>query len=203
MKKHFNIYVLLAIVILLMTSCSGIGYLVGGEDCSTQSTILGMFITERLDSDPLTRRLTTFSIFLIGVWIFALLSAFFTFLGTCDDTKGGHHIIWVDGKMHHIVNSDEVKVISGTGSIERGNRWGNNVLSIMLHFTIFFLLYTWLCDLIGEGNLKVFLSVGIVYAISIYRLKLYPFPYISLIKKYIWIIAAFDFMLGFMLWWFI
>lgn len=203
MKKYLNVYVLLAIVMLLMTSCSGIGYLVGGEDCIGESPILGMYISEGIDSDPVTRRITTFSYFLMGVWIFALLSALFYFLGTCDDTVGGHHIIQVDGKMHHIVNYDEMTVLSGTGSIERGNKWGNNTLSILLHFTIFLLLYTWLCDLFGEGDLKLFLSVSIVYATSIFCLKLYPFPYISLIKKCIWMIVAFDFMLGFILWWFV
>lgn len=194
MKKYLNVYMLLAIVILLMTSCSGIGYKIGGEDCSSQSPLLGMFIM--VDGDDGFTHFTTFSIFLIAVWIFALLSAFFTFLGVCDDTVGGHHIIWVDGKMHHIVNSDEVTVLSGTGSIERGNRWGNNVLSILIYVILFILLCMWFSELFDDFSALWVLLILVLYLWFVANIHSKILPLISLIKKGVWYIVALDFALG-------
>ena len=191
MRKWLKAFVILLIGLM---PCSGIGYMVGGKNCIVESPYAGMFIMNTGDN---FFPLTLFSVFLIGVWSFPLLShvvyEIWSFFGEEDDCVGGDHIIWVDGKMHHIKNLDEIKVLPGTGSKERGHRWGSIAEVILLCVGLFVFLCIWFSEFLEFLGFFIF-SISYWSAVLI----LYPkiLPLIPIIKKGAWLFIVFDLLLG-------
>lgn len=186
-KKCLDIIALLFLVIFF-SSCSAAGYWWGRPEeyiSDFESPWCAMVSIEG-----------PFEVFNFTIWLISLIGLIFYFFGTADDAYGGSHWITINGKTHHVINHDEVKTISGTGSSERGERWGDNILAFILYAIIFYFLYTTITGWFGGGNALIAIIMGIIYISCLTVVHSRIRPIINTIKYIAWFYTAVDFVLG-------
>lgn len=186
-KKWLNAIALLFLSVSL-SSCSATGYWWGRPDdyfTSFESPWCAMLSIEG-----------PFEIFNLSIWLISLVGLVFYIFGANDDVYGGSHWVTINGKTHHVINHDEVKTVSGTGSSERGERWGDNILAFILYAIIFYFLYTTITGWFGGGNALIAIIMGIIYisCLTVVHSKIRPI--INTIKYIAWVYTAIDFVLG-------
>ena len=130
------------------------------------------------------------------IYVISVVGLVLFFMGKWDDVAGGSHWITINGKTHHITIPSEMQSIEGTGSVERGHSWGNNVLSFILYVAVAFLIKEWL----GDINGLVLVVLAIIYIIGIIFIHSKVKPIMGIIKYIAWIYTAIDCVLGILVW---
>ena len=140
----------------------------------------------------------SFTSSIIGsIWFIAIVSLLAFSRGAINDTAGvKNYDIEVDGKRHNVTDYSGEYEIKDTGSVERGERWANNIITFVFCLVIFYILYNWIKGCFDSINLffKVVIGGGIIYALYCWWDTIHSFT-----KPIIYISFAFcaiDFCLG-------
>lgn len=130
------------------------------------------------------------------IYVISVIGLVSFVMGKWDDTTGGSHWVTINGKTHHITIPEEMQSIEGTGSVERGHRWGNNILAYILYVAVAFLIKEW----IGDINGLVLVLLVIIYIIVIIFIHSKVKSIMGIIKYIAWIYTAVDCVLGILVW---
>ena len=185
-KKWLNVMALLLFILTLSSCCSAVGYwAMPDADYPVIEEVM-------LEGEKLGFWGTLNAV----LWAIAIIGKIAYWCGVADDTYGGHHSVKIDGKWHNYYNPEEARTIAGTGSPERGHRWGNLLLGIFLYIAIFILIIKGLKCCFDKLNLLFIVILALIYIASIINVHPKIVKYIGFVKQFAWRYFIIDCILG-------
>lgn len=138
---------------------------------------------------------------IIGHAWFIGLTSFLLFLyGKRDDIEGiNYYNVTVNGKIHFVSDTRDAYQVEGSGSTERGLRWGAGVTALFFCINIYWLIYYWITNNITDLNMLYKVSIGGVIILLLYYLWNILSAIARIAMFVCWAFCSVDFILGVMI----
>lgn len=202
-RKYLSCFIIIFLTIIL-NSCSAAGdQFIEHPDINSPWTGCAIPLCESALNSLVGKSLASKPILMIIIghaWFIALISFFPFIYGTINDLEGvNHYSVTIDGKTHFVSDTRDAYPIEGSGSTERGIRWGARVTGIFLCINIYWIIYHLITNNITDLNMLYKVSIAGVIILLLYFLWNMISAIARIAMFVCWAFCSVDFILGVMI----